>query len=65
VGIGVAQDLPDDSEIHALFQQMGGVGMAHRVWTEARLCTWALTKASLKAIWTLATGMGCSAVGST
>ena len=27
LGIGVAQDLLDDAEIHALFQQMGGVGM--------------------------------------
>lgn len=31
MGIGVAQDLLDDAEIHALFQRMSGVGMAQRM----------------------------------
>jgi len=31
LGSGVAQDLLDDAEIHALFQQMGSVGMAQRM----------------------------------
>ena len=63
LGIGVAQDVLDDAQIHALFQKMGGVGMAQGM-DRGPLVDMALANASLKAIWTLATGMGFSAVSS-